>query len=217
MAGQSAPLHWVANHRRHHQHSDGPGDPHSPHCKDGKPLSRWHGFWHAHLGWLSHKGGYDAEVVRDLLKRPDLRWIDSTWHWWYLFGMALPAGIGYAVGGTAYDALAGFLWGGLYRHFLSMQATYSVNSVSHLWGHQEFATGDHSRNNPWVAIAALGEGWHNNHHAFPRSAKHGLTWKEFDFNWYQLQLLEKLGLIKNVYAYDLATESETPKEMRQAA
>ena len=140
MAGQSSPFFWVATHRLHHRHSDADGDPHSPHTTGGRPgLLR--GFWHAHVGWLLARGfGYPPGAVRDLARRADLAWIDRHWLAWYLAGLAIPAAAGYAVGGTAYDALVGFLWGGLLRQFLVLQATLCVNSVNHLWGTRPYPT-----------------------------------------------------------------------------
>jgi stearoyl-CoA desaturase (delta-9 desaturase) len=204
-AGQSAPFFWIATHRLHHRHSDADGDPHSPHTADGRPLGLWRGFWHAHLGWLFGLGfAYPPAVVRDLAARPDLAWIDRHWLLWYVLGLLVPALAGYAIGGTAYDALMGFLWGGLLRHFLTIQATFLVNSLNHLWGTRPYATADHSRNNLVTGILAFGEGWHNNHHAFPWSARHGLRWWQPDLSWWLLWLMERAGLVWRVRRPDLA-------------
>jgi stearoyl-CoA desaturase (delta-9 desaturase) len=198
-AGQSAPFFWIATHRLHHRHSDSDGDPHSPHNLDGRPLGWWRGFWHAHVGWVLGRGfGYPAGVVRDLAARPDLAWIDRRWLLWYVLGLLVPALVGYAIGGTAYDALMGLLWGGLLRHFLTIQATFLVNSLNHLWGTRPYATADHSRNNLVTGILAFGEGWHNNHHAFPWSARHGLRWWQPDLSWWVLWTLERAGLVWRV-------------------
>jgi stearoyl-CoA desaturase (delta-9 desaturase) len=195
MAGQSAPFWWIATHRIHHQHSDEDGDPHSPHIWDGTRLGLWRGFWHSHFGWLQANGyGYPVNVVTDLMRRPDLVFIDRTWFLWYLLGLVLPAAFGYLVGGTAHDFLMGFLIGGLFRHFITLQITFAVNSVTHFWGTQPFATGDGSRNNFIVGLLALGEGWHNNHHAFPYSARHGFHWYQPDFTWMVIRTLEWMGL-----------------------
>ncbi len=199
-AGQSSPFFWIATHRLHHKHSDADGDPHSPHLSG----SWWRGFWHAHVGWLRERGfGYQPDVVRDLTRRADLAWIDRYWLVWYLVGLLIPAAVGYAIGGTAYDALIGLLWGGLLRHFLTIQATFCVNSVNHLWGTRPYPTGDQSRNNLFTGIVAFGEGWHNNHHAFPWSARHGLRWWQPDFSWWVLWMMERVGLIWRVRRPDL--------------
>ena len=195
MAGQSSPFFWVATHRLHHRHSDEDGDPHSPHTAGGRPLGLWRGFWHSHAGWLRSRGfGYSPGTVGDLARRPDLARIDRHWFPWYAAGLAIPSGVGYAVGGTMYDALIGLLWGGLLRHFLTLQATFCVNSVNHLWGSRPYPTADHSRNNLATGILAFGEGWHNNHHAFPWSARHGLRWWQADFSWWVIRVMEACGL-----------------------
>lgn len=195
MAGQSSPFFWVATHRLHHRHSDRDGDPHSPHTAGGRPLGLLRGFWHAHAGWLRTRGfGYSPAAVGDLTRRPDLARIDRHWFLWYAAGLAVPAVAGYAVGGTTYDALIGFLWGGLLRHFLTLQATFCVNSVNHLWGSRPYPTPDHSRNNLVTGVLAFGEGWHNNHHAFPWSARHGLRWWQPDLSWWVIRGLEGCGL-----------------------
>jgi len=195
MSGQSSPFFWIATHRVHHQHSDKDGDPHSPHIWAGQRLGFFRGFWHAHVGWLQTLGyAYPGHAVADLKRRPDLAWIDRQWLPWYVFGLALPALVGYLIGGTAYDALIGFLWGGLLRHFVALQVTFAVNSVTHLWGSRPYPTGDESRNNFLVGLLALGEGWHNNHHAFPTSARHGFTWRQPDATWKAIWLMERLGL-----------------------
>jgi stearoyl-CoA desaturase (delta-9 desaturase) len=144
----------------------------------------------------------------DLTKDAYLRWLDK----YYWVTATMVAILLFAIGGWTM-VLAGIF----VRTVMGWHFTWLVNSATHLWGSRRFETRDDSRNNGLVAAVTFGEGWHNNHHAYPRSAKHGLTWKEFDLNWYQLQILEKLGIIQNVYAYDLATESESPKEMRKAA
>ena len=204
-AGQSSPFFWIATHREHHRHSDTDDDPHSPHTVGGRRLGVWRGFWHAHLGWLYTRGfGYAPEKVRDLTRRADLAWIDRYWFVWYFVGLLVPALVGFAIGGTAYDALIGFLWGGLLRHFLVSQATFCVNSVNHLWGTRPFDTGDDSRNNLLTGILAFGEGWHNNHHAFPWSARHGLRWWQPDLSWWVLWLMERLGLVWRVRRPDLS-------------
>ncbi len=195
MAGQNSPFYWVATHRTHHQHSDHDGDPHSPHIWAGRQLRLLSGFWHSHFGWLHANGyNYPRATVGDLRSRADLVWIDRHWFGWYVLGLTLPALAGLLVGGTVYDALIGFLWGGLFRHFVALQVTFSVNSVCHLWGTRPYDTADRSRNSFLLGLIALGDGWHNNHHAFPYSARHGFHWWQPDLTWYVIWLMERVGL-----------------------
>jgi stearoyl-CoA desaturase (delta-9 desaturase) len=195
MAGQSSPFFWIATHRVHHRHSDAEGDPHSPHNLASQRHNLLRRFWHAHVGWLGTLGfGYSPDAIGDLTRRADLVRIDRHWFPWYLVGLAIPAVVGYAVGGTVYDALIGLFWGGLLRHFLTIQATFCVNSVNHLWGSRPYATADHSRNNLVTGILAFGEGWHNNHHAFPWSARQGLRWWQPDISWLVIRAMEACGL-----------------------
>ena len=212
MAGQSSPFYWIATHRTHHRHSDRDGDPHSPHA--GEPRRGWwRRFWHAHQGWTLETARYDPAAVRDLARRPDLSWIDRHWYAWYLLGLALPAAAGYVGGGTAYDALMGFLWGGLLRQAVSQQMTFAVNSVCHVWGSRAYPTGDSSRNNLLVGLFSLGEGWHNNHHAFPYSARHGFRWWQADFTWNVVWLLERVGVVWKVKRPKLgATPPDEPAD-----
>lgn len=201
---QSGPISWVTTHRLHHAFSDTDKDPHN--SKKG--------FWWSHIGWIFKGTGQNQpEAVRqryspDLLKDPYLRFIDK---YYYVTTLILAAGL-FAIGGWTM-----VLWAIVVRIVLSWHFTWTVNSLTHFFGSRRFETRDDSRNNVLVAAVTFGEGWHNNHHAFARSAKHGLTWKEFDINWYQLCIAEKLGLIKDLYAYDLATESEKPRLMKRAA
>jgi len=194
VAGQAPPFSWVATHRKHHKHSDATDDPHSPHTCGGRQLGFIRGFWHAHMGWTRGGSGYDASAIRDLTRRPDLAWIDRYWYVWYGLGLLAPAAVGYLIGGTAYDALIGFLWGGLLRHAATEQSTCAVNSVCHVWGLRPYQTADQSRNSWLLGLLALGEGWHNNHHAFPYSARHGLHWWQPDTSWCVIWSMERLGL-----------------------
>lgn len=213
VGGQSSPIWWIATHRRHHRLSDRPGDPHSPHAGHGGK-GWWRRFWHAHQGWEELRSTYDPTAVRDLTRRADLAWIDRHWYAWYLLGLALPAALGYAVGGTAFDALMGFLWGGLLRHAVSQHVTYMINSVGHLWGSQAHDTGDRSRNSLFLGLLALGEGWHNNHHAYPYSARHGFRWCQPDLSWNLIWLMERLGLAWDVKRpkLDAPKPNEAPQE-----
>jgi fatty-acid desaturase len=182
---EGGPLVWVVTHRVHHQLTDREGDPHTP--REGA-------LW-SHAGWVVHGGGAAAETALlqryapDLAKDPFYAKLDR-YHWVPLTTLAL---VLLAVGGWPW-----VLWGIFLRVTLGLHATWLVNSATHMWGSRRFATRDDSRNNWWVALLTGGEGWHNNHHAHPVSARHGLTWYEFDVNYYGIWLLGKLGLAKNI-------------------
>lgn len=190
MAEPKSLLLWVSEHRKHHRLSDGPGDPHSPQLG---------GFWHAQVNWLVLRSyTFDPREVPDLLKRPDLLWLDRHRVGWYLLGLLLPALICGLIAESAFGALMGFLWGGLFRQFFVRHTTSLVNSATHLWGSKPYSTPDGSRNNFFVALFTLGEGWHNNHHAFPSSARHGLHWWQVDFSWYVIWIMARLHLAWNI-------------------
>jgi stearoyl-CoA desaturase (delta-9 desaturase) len=181
LALEGGPLFWVATHRRHHQHSDADLDPHTP---------RHGGLW-AHIGWIlfGHHEHHDVTITAryapDLLRDPFHVWI-SKYHW-----------VPLTVLGLALLALGGWnwvLWGIFLRTTLGLHATWLVNSATHLWGSRRFDTRDDSKNSWWVALLTFGEGWHNNHHAHPTSAAHGLAWYEIDVNYLNIRLFELLGL-----------------------
>jgi fatty-acid desaturase len=184
---EGGPLVWVATHRVHHQHTDRPGDPHTPH----------EGGWWSHAGWVIHGSGANAEpvllnkYVPDLMKDPFYIWLDR-FHWLPLVVVALGL---LAAGGWRW-----VLWGIFLRVTLGLHATWLVNSATHMWGSRRFATRDDSKNNWWVALLTGGEGWHNNHHAYPVSARHGMAWYEFDLNYLGIWLLGRLGLAKDINA-----------------
>ena len=206
MGGQHSPFYWVAYHRTHHRHTDHDGDPHSPHIWAGRRLGLLRGIWHAYAGWWLRANGYNypqgynypRAAVRDLARRPDFAWIDHHWYHLYLIGLIIPALIGFAIGGTGYDALIGLLWGGMLRQFLGLQAAWAVNSFGHMWGDRPYATADDSRNSFVLGLIALGDGWHNNHHAFPSSARHGFYWWQPDLTWNVIWLMERMDLAWNV-------------------
>jgi stearoyl-CoA desaturase (delta-9 desaturase) len=185
LALEGGPLYWVVNHRIHHQLADRHGDPHTP--KDGA--------WWSHAGWVIHGEGLSAQpellkkYAPDLLKDPFLIWL-SKYHW---APLALSAVTLYALGGVSW-----VLWGLFLRVTVGLHVTWCVNSATHIWGSRRFATKDESRNLWWVALLTGGEGWHNNHHAFPVSARHGFLWYEFDLNYYLIWALEKVGMVKKV-------------------
>ena len=182
---EGGPIFWVATHRLHHQFSDQPGDPHSP--RDGA-------FW-SHVGWIlfgetNHNNTkLMSKYAPDLAKHRFYVWLND-YHW-----------IPVTVTGLAMLAIGGLpmmLWGTMFRVVIGLHATWAVNSATHMWGARRFATRDDSRNTWWVAIVSFGEGWHNNHHAHPTSARHGLAWYEFDPSWLLVKALRYLGVAKAV-------------------
>ena len=195
MSGQGPVLEWCAVHRQHHKHSDREGDPHSPHLHEGAIGGVLKGMWHAHFGWLfSHESHTSPGVVADLVADPVLRFVDRFFWVWMILGWIVPGIIGGLVSRSWIGALTGFLWGGLVRTFLLHHVTWSINSVCHVWGSRPFRTADESRNNLIFGLLAFGEGWHNNHHAFPTSARHGLRWWQVDITYIVIRGLEMLGL-----------------------
>jgi fatty-acid desaturase len=197
---EGGPIFWVATHRIHHQKSDQPGDPHSPR----------EGAWWAHVGWIlfgeaNHSNTrMMSKYAPDLAKHKFYIWLNN-YHW---VPMVVLGAILYAFGG-----LPLMLWGVCLRVVVGLHATWLVNSATHMWGTRRFETKDDSRNNWWVALMTFGEGWHNNHHAHPTSARHGLAWYEFDPSWLQISLLKFLGIAENVKVAKLPDEAAK----RQAA
>jgi stearoyl-CoA desaturase (delta-9 desaturase) len=185
LALEGGPIFWVATHRVHHQLTDKEGDPHSP--RDGK--------WWSHMGWIIlgktlHQNTKElSPYVPDLRKDKFHNWI-SKWHWVPITVLGL---VILAVGGWKM-----VLWGIFLRTTIGLHCTWLVNSATHIWGSQRFVTDDDSTNNFAIAMLTFGEGWHNNHHAHPQSAKHGLAWYEIDFNWMQIWVLSKVGLLRDV-------------------
>jgi stearoyl-CoA desaturase (Delta-9 desaturase) len=194
-------IEWVANHRKHHQFSDQPGDPHSPHVDYGHG---WRGalagLYHAHIGWIFNGDALaDRErYAKDLLADPVVAFVDRTFLLWVLAGLAFPFAIGFALTGTLVGALTALLWGGAVRMFCLHHATFSINSLCHFFGRRRYDTDDESRNLHWLALPTLGEAWHNNHHAFPTSARHGLRWWQLDPSAWFISLLQRLGLAWDV-------------------
>ena len=194
---------WVADHRKHHAFSDDEGDPHSPHVGYGeKRFKAVRGLIHAHVGWLflHTDRGAKEKYAPDLLKDPIVRFVDRTFLLWVVAGLAAPFGLGVLFGGTLKAGLTGLLWGGAIRMFVTHHVTYSINSLCHFFGRQRFDTHDESRNLAWLAPFSFGEAWHNNHHAFPTSAAHGLRRMErlLDPSASVIWALEKAGLAWNV-------------------
>jgi stearoyl-CoA desaturase (delta-9 desaturase) len=192
---------WVADHRKHHAFSDKVGDPHSPHVDHGGGLrGELRGFVHAHIGWLfvHDQRGSRARYAPDLLRDPVVRFVDRTFVLWAVGGLVLPFVLGFAIGGSLATGLTALLWGGLVRLFVLHHLTYSINSVCHVFGRRRFATTDESRNVFWLALPTFGEAWHNNHHAFPTSAQHGLRRWELDPSALVIRGLEATGLAWDV-------------------
>ncbi len=176
MAVQGPVMTWVADHRKHHAHTDKDGDPHSPHGHGGGLKGAAAGLWYAHMGWLFDRAGMapPERYAKDLYEDPGMRAIQRTFWVWVLAGFALPFALGWAIGGTVADGLTGALWGGAVRIFLLHHVTWSINSVCHFFGSRRFDVEDRSTNVFWLSVLSFGESWHHNHHAFPRSAVHGL-------------------------------------------
>ncbi len=205
LAVEGPVLSWVADHRKHHAFSDEEGDPHSPHVGHGTGVAAvFRGLYHAHIGWLFESNGR-AEKRRycpDLCSDPTMRAIHGAFPLLVLATFLVPFAAGLAWGGTLDAGLEAALWAGLVRIFLVHHVTWSINSICHFFGQQRFETGDQSRNVFWLALPSLGEAWHHNHHAFPRSAYHGLRWYELDPSGWVIFTLAKLGLIWNVVSVD---------------
>jgi stearoyl-CoA desaturase (delta-9 desaturase) len=199
MAVQGPVLTWVATHRKHHQHSDHDEDPHSPHHHGGGVLGTLKGMWHAHVGWLFHpKPQGLARYVKDLINDRALLVVDKLFPLWVALGLLIPTLLGGLITMSWTGAALGFVWGGLVRIFVMHHVTWSINSVCHVWGARPFKSHDHSTNNLVFAILGFGEGWHNNHHAFPTSARHGLRWWEVDISYIIIRLLSFVGLARNI-------------------
>lgn len=192
---------WVADHRKHHAFSDREGDPHSPHVGHGVGLrGALCGLAHAHVGWLfiHTQRGAKRRYAPDLLADPIVCLVDRTFVVWAALGLVAAFGLGVAVGHSLMAGVTGLLWGGAVRVLVVHHVTYSVNSLCHFFGRRRFATDDESRNLLWLAVPSFGEAWHNNHHAFPTSAAHGLRRFEVDPSALVIRGLEKLGLVWNV-------------------
>jgi stearoyl-CoA desaturase (delta-9 desaturase) len=194
-------IEWVSSHRKHHRFSDHAGDPHSPHVDRGVGWrGAIRGLFHAHVGWMFR--GIDRanpkRYAKDLLADPVLRVIDRTFLLWVLLGLAFPFGLGMALSGSVIGGLTALLWGGAVRILVLHHATFSINSLCHFFGRRRFRTGDESRNLAWLALPTFGEAWHNNHHAFPTSAHHGLNRWQLDPGGWLIDALERIGLAWDV-------------------
>ena len=201
MAIEGPIISWVADHRKHHAFSDRPGDPHSPHVDHGGGLKgALRGLLHAHVGWLfiHTQRGRHERYAPDLMADPTIRWVSRWFLVWVVGGLAMAFALGWLIGGSLHTALTGLLWGGAVRMLVLHHATYSINSLCHFFGRRDYDTPDESRNLFWLSLFTFGESWHNNHHAFPTSAAHGLRWWQVDVSAVAIRLLEKTGLAWDV-------------------
>jgi stearoyl-CoA desaturase (Delta-9 desaturase) len=202
MSLQGPVIDWVADHRKHHTFADEEGDPHSPHAGHGAGLrGMLRGLWHAHVGWLfeTHGQASSRRFAPDLLSDRGMRRIHRAFPWIAFASLALPFLLGLALsGGSLVAGLTALLWGGLVRIFLVHHVTWSINSICHFFGARRFDTDDRSTNVFWLALPSLGEAWHHNHHAFPRSAFHGLRWWELDPSGWLILAMARLGLAWDV-------------------
>jgi stearoyl-CoA desaturase (delta-9 desaturase) len=198
MAVEGSVLDWVADHRKHHANADKEGDPHSPHVGHGSGLP---GLWHAHTGWLLETQGQAdwKRYATELYEDPQMRTIGRRFPVLVVVSLAVPTLAGFVLHGFTLDgAIRGYVWGGLVRIFLVHHVTWSVNSICHFFGRRRFDIEDQSTNVAWLSLFSLGESWHHNHHAFPRSAFHGLRWYEIDPSGVIISSMEKVGLAWNV-------------------
>jgi stearoyl-CoA desaturase (delta-9 desaturase) len=210
---QSGAINWVTTHRIHHGFTETDKDPHSP--RNGT-------YW-AHMGWIFRGTAQNQTEATQLRYSPDLvkdkvHVFLSNYYWVTpIIAAIILLAVGTAITGTLFGGFSMVLWGIFLRQVIGWHSTWLVNSATHLWGSRRFETRDDSRNNGLIAALTFGEGWHNNHHAHPRSAKHGLAWYEFDVNWVQIKFLEKIGLAKDVFAYEIEHDKADNAPMRKAA
>ncbi len=202
---------WVADHRKHHAFSDRLGDPHSPHVDHGNGLrGALRGLLYAHIGWLfiHTQRGRHERYAPDLIADPTIRWVNRWFFAWAVGGLAMAFVLGWLIGGSLHTALTGLLWGGAVRMLVLHHVTYSINSLCHYFGRRAFDTGDESRNLMWLAPLSFGESWHNNHHAFPTSAVHGMRPWQVDISAGVIRLLERTGLAWDVVRISRERQAE---------
>ena len=222
MAVQGPVIAWVADHRKHHAHTDEEGDPHSPHVGRGDGvIGALRGLWYAHMGWLfdAHGRAEAERYARDLVEDRGMRFLSRGFLGIALLGLLIPAALGYLLDGTLKGALTGLLWGGFVRIFMLHHVTWSINSVCHFFGRRRFEIEDRSTNVFWLALPSFGESWHHNHHAFPRSAVHGMKWWEIDTTAAVIRTLRRLRLAWNVVEIspERQAQKQAPKRSAVAA
>jgi len=199
MALEGPIIKWCVTHRHHHQHSDHVDDAHSPYHHGAGFGGMIKGFWHSHIGWFfAPEIPNLSRYAKDLLEDKVIHFVSSTFVVWVMLGLLLPAAIAGLITMTWTGALLGLVWGGLARIFIVHHLTWSINSVCHIWGARPYRSHDESRNNILMGVIGFGEGWHNNHHAFPTSARHGLAWWQIDVSWWIIRLMEMVGLVWKV-------------------
>src|SRR3954463_2978527 len=212
LAVEGPVIDWVADHRKHHAHTDVEGDPHSPHVGHGTGLTgALRGLWHAHAGWLweTHGEAASRKYAKDLAEDPVMRGLNRKFPLIVVGSLLIPAVLGGLLSWSLKGAVTGLIWGGFARIFFVHHVTWSVNSVCHFFGKRRFDVEDHSTNVFWLAIPSFGESWHHNHHAFPRSAAHGLRWWEIDPSAALIRMMRRLGLAWDVV--EIAPERQAQK------
>lgn len=199
MSCQGPLIYWVASHRRHHRYSDISGDLHSPYINRNQPMGWWQGFYHSHMGWTySHELTNSFLFAKDLVLDKTISTVNKYYYLWVLLGLIIPSIIEGIITWSWSGVLRGFLWGGLLRLFLVHHSSWTIGSIAHIYGSSPFSNHDNSKNNFWIALPTLGEGWHNNHHAFPNSAFHGLEWWQVDVTGLVIRTLQLLDLAWDV-------------------
>lgn len=194
-AGHGSVISWVSVHRCHHQYSDQPGDPHSPRLHGDNLGGKLRGLWHAHLGWLLDDTLPNSLLfAKDLLQEPALITVNRLYLVWLGLGLLIPTVLGGLLTWSWQGMVQGLIWGGIARMFGSFHSGCTINSIAHVFGKTFLVSNDHSKNNWLLAIPTFGEGWHNNHHAFPHSARFGLKWWQIDLGYWVIQLLAWTGL-----------------------
>jgi stearoyl-CoA desaturase (Delta-9 desaturase) len=209
---------WVADHRKHHTFADQEGDPHSPHVDHGQGWrGALKGLVHAHVGWLfiHTQRGARRRYARDLIDDPIVSWVDRTFVFWALGGLLIAFLLGWVIGGSLFAGLTGLLWGGAVRMLVVHHVTFSINSLCHFFGRRRFETEDESRNLLWLAPFSFGESWHNNHHAFPTSAEHGMRRWEIDPSALVIRAMERLGLAWDVVRVDRERQERKRKSLEE--
>lgn len=199
MAAQGPVVYWVGLHRRHHEYSDQPNDPHSPNLHGDGLIGRLQGLWHSHIGWMfNHEIPNPIHYAPELIKDQVLSRVNKLYPVWLLLGLLIPTIVGGVLRSSWMGAWYGFLWGGLVRILIGENIIWTINSVVHVYGSRPFNNRDQSRNNIWLMIPTIGGSWHNNHHAFPNSAITGFKWWQLDIGGWIIRTLEFTRLVWDV-------------------